>query len=324
MHHLYEKPNIVDDPLEKANILLVDNDEESKIFMKSILLDNKSYSVMEASNGEEAIEVIKQSEIDLVVTAIQMPITDGVSLLQIIRKNYISLPVVVLARFGNDDGVRSLEHGADDCIYLPFQEEEFKFRIARSLRFRKLTKLREMLIEQNRELWGKAITDNLTGLYNRNYFDDVFVMEFERARRYQSHLGCIIIDVDHFKNVNDLYGHLMGDQVLRELGALVKETFRKVDITARYGGEEYALLLPETVPEGIYFVCERFRKLVAEHPFASKQRGEQGPIPITISLGAAHYPDEKMFSASDMLRVADDMLYKAKREGRNRVEANWK
>ncbi len=324
MHHLYEKPNIVDDPLEKANILIVDNDDDSRAIMKSILLENSSYSVVEATNGSEALNVIKDVDIDLVVTAIKMPVSDGVSLLQTIRKNHSSLPVVILAHFGNDDGVRSLEHGADDCIYLPFKEEEFKFRVSRSLRFRKLTKLREMLIEQNRELWGKAITDNLTGLYNRNYFDDVFIMEFERARRYQSHLGCIIIDVDLFKNVNDVYGHLMGDQVLRELGALVNETFRKVDITARYGGEEYALLLPETTPDGIHLVSERFRKIVSEHPFATKQRGEQEPIPITISLGAAHYPNDKMFSASDMLRVADDMLYKAKRDGRNRVEVNWK
>jgi two-component system cell cycle response regulator len=160
-----------------------------------------------------------------------------------------------------------------------------------------------------------VITDPLTRVFTRAYFDDVFRTEFERSRRYRSDLGLIIIDIDHFKSVNDVYGHLVGDQVLRRLGEMMMEAIRRVDLAARYGGEEFVMLLPATSRAGIQLVGERLREQVEGTMKEMRQ--------VTISLGAVHYPDERYSSPRELLKASDDLLYKAKNGGRNRLETDW-
>ena len=169
-----------------------------------------------------------------------------------------------------------------------------------------------------------VITDPLTKVFTRAYFDDVFRTEFERSRRYRSDLGLIIIDIDHFKSVNDVYGHLVGDQVLRKIGEMMMDAIRRVDLAARYGGEEFVMLLPATSMAGIELVGERFREQVEATQFTYEENGETKELrQVTISLGAIHFPDDRFASPRELLKAADDLLYKAKNGGRNRLETDW-
>ncbi len=164
--------------------------------------------------------------------------------------------------------------------------------------------------EQMRHL---AETDPLTDTYNRRALGEKLEQEMERAERYQTVLTCLMVDIDNFKDINDQFGHLMGDRVLRGLAGLLKREQRSVDILARYGGEEFVLLLPETGPTGARIFAERVVRRVAAHDF-----GEPGrPVKITISIGIATAPDAKVTGAESFLQLADANMYRAKQGGRN-------
>ena len=159
-----------------------------------------------------------------------------------------------------------------------------------------------------------AETDPLTETFNRRALADKLVQEIERANRYGTQLACLMIDVDNFKQINDAHGHLAGDVVLRQLGGILRREQRAVDIVARFGGEEFVVILPETVSGGARIFAERIIRKVASHPF-----GEGGqPIHVTVSVGIACYPDDRVQDSESLLKLADQNLYKAKQEGRNR------
>ncbi|MFH0883077.1 MAG: diguanylate cyclase [bacterium] len=324
MHHLNEVPEGSLKSLGPSRLLIVDDNAATRQLMCDVLKGKDNYEVDEAGNGVEALKMLEESSYDLIISDISMPNMDGISLLEEIRKTYPNLPVIMATGFGGDIGPRTLELGADDCIYLPFRVEEFTFRVSKALRVRQLEKLKESLLERNRELWGRVITDPLTRVFTRAYFDDVFRTEFERSRRYRSDLGLIIIDIDHFKGVNDVYGHLVGDQVLRSLGQMMMDAIRRVDLAARYGGEEFVMLLPATSRAGIQLVGERLREQVENTKFTYEEADEAKEMrQVTISLGAIHYPDDRYSSPRELLKAADDLLYKAKNGGRNRLETDW-
>lgn len=162
----------------------------------------------------------------------------------------------------------------------------------------------------------QAITDALTNVYNRRYFNDRLRMELHRSDRYHHPVSLLILDIDFFKKCNDVLGHLGGDTVLKELSALLREKVRSVDIVARYGGEEFAVILPETPTESAYYVCEKIRAFIEEFPFTDQER-----LPhrnITASLGVATYPTHAK-TLEELIKVADDALYCAKQGGRNRT-----
>ena len=159
-----------------------------------------------------------------------------------------------------------------------------------------------------------AETDPLTETFNRRALADKLVQEIERANRYGTQLACLMIDVDNFKQINDAHGHLAGDVVLRQLGGILRREQRAVDIVARFGGEEFVVILPETVSGGARIFAERIIRKVASHPF-----GEGGqPIHVTVSVGIACYPDDRVQDSESLLKLADQNLYKAKQDGRNR------
>ena len=159
-----------------------------------------------------------------------------------------------------------------------------------------------------------AETDPLTETFNRRALADKLVQEIERANRYGTQLACLMIDVDNFKPLNDAHGHLAGDVVLRQLGGILRREQRAFDIVARFGGEEFVVILPETVSGGARIFAERIIRKVASHPF-----GEGGqPIHVTVSVGIACYPDDRVQDSESLLKLADQNLYKAKQEGRNR------
>ena len=186
--------------------------------------------------------------------------------------------------------------------------------VVRDIRARKNAE-RE-LQRANQELLRLSTTDALTGLYNRRYLMDTMNAEFSRARRYWTPMAIMMIDVDHFKQVNDRYGHQVGDQVLEHLGRILRDRTRQSDIAARYGGEELTVLLPQTALEQAMTVAETLRQLIDEHPFVN-DNGRQ--VHVTISIGVACFPDLRVDDAERLLQYADAALYQAKELGRNRV-----
>lgn len=186
--------------------------------------------------------------------------------------------------------------------------------VVRDIRARKNAE-RE-LQRANQELLRLSTTDALTGLYNRRYLMDTMNAEFSRARRYWTPMAIMMIDVDHFKQVNDRYGHQVGDQVLEHLGRILRDRTRQSDIAARYGGEELTVLLPQTALEQAMTVAETLRQLIDEHPFVN-DNGRQ--VHVTISIGVACFPDLRVDDAERLLQYADAALYLAKELGRNRV-----
>jgi len=168
----------------------------------------------------------------------------------------------------------------------------------------------------NRRLEALATTDPLTRVLNRRALLDRLATELDRVRRYQSTLSLLLLDVDHFKQINDTAGHLAGDSVLRQIGALLQEAVRTVDVVARYGGEEFVTLLPETSDEGATAFAERLRERIAAQPF---EVGGDEPVHLTVSIGIASFPSPGVESTDDLFARADGALYRAKSAGRNQV-----
>lgn len=181
----------------------------------------------------------------------------------------------------------------------------------------------------NRRLEELSVRDPLTGLYNRRYFHDRLAHEFGRARRHGRPLAMIMVDIDHFKDVNDTYGHQAGDQVLRGIALLLVNQTRTTDITARYGGEEFTAVLPETDAEGAMRVAEKLREKIALTPLHRVEPDQPNAVPsaepihCTVSLGVAVYDPERMKETVNLIGASDAALYEAKRRGRNRVIGAW-
>jgi two-component system cell cycle response regulator len=175
--------------------------------------------------------------------------------------------------------------------------------------------LYEHLDREKTMLEKLAITDYLTGIYNVRYFYNRLEEEFSRAERYQLPLSCIMFDIDYFKNINDTFGHRIGDIVLREFAQLVRSYTRKSDIFARYGGEEFIMLLPQTEQKGAIIEAERIRKAVVEHPFHAKEAN----IRITLSAGIASLPNNRIKNYDELIHSADTAMFEAKQKGRNSV-----
>ena len=170
----------------------------------------------------------------------------------------------------------------------------------------------------HRKISELSITDELTGLYNRRKMDEVLELEFNKAKRYGTSLSIMILDIDHFKQVNDFYGHKVGDVVLSQIGGILRNNIRNIDIATRYGGEEFVIILPQTDFNGAVLSAKKLKNLIKNQKFMQLQ-GE-----VTISIGIAAMPDERINGTDDILKIADDFLYEAKNSGRNRIIGEYK
>ncbi|MBI5069517.1 MAG: diguanylate cyclase [Deltaproteobacteria bacterium] len=230
------------------------------------------------------------------------------------------LPVIAIAAEGDADGrVRALRAGADDAVARPCAPAEVAARAAALLRLRAA---HQRLREANLELTQRSITDPLTGLFNRRYFEYRLAQELERARRHGDPVALAFLDLDHFKRINDTYGHATGDAVLLAVARVLQEELRRLDVCTRWGGEEFAAILPNTDAAGAMVVSQRVLRALRSHgglvaPPLGSDAGEV--VRFTASMGVAVHEPASSHGAEELLRRADGALYLAKRQGRNRA-----
>lgn len=289
-----------------------------------ILKKEPHYKLIYASGIDLVNDLLNSEKIDLLIIELDLPGLAITDLIIKLRGKDPEIPVLVLADCnGKRIGENLWNAGIDDGVCKPVTSVELMHRVARSLKLRRLSQFCTKLESENKGLWKLSITDGLTKLINRRHFNDMLRLEFSRAVRYGGTLGCILLDIDHFKKVNDIYGHLTGDRVLREIAKLIQDNIRRIDLPARYGGEEFVLLLPETSSEGLGIVAEKLRTAIASHDFRDYTDPQNpGPDQVTVSLGGANFPESKLTKSEDLVEKADQALYEAKRSGRNRVVLN--
>lgn len=309
-----------------AKILVVD-DSPVQLDRLVQLLERHGYAVATATDGREALRKVVSDPPDLVLLDRVLPDMDGLEVARFVKARPAEqfIPVIVLSvKADLDSKVKGLQIGASDYIAKPFADQEVLARCDAMLHIKRLQEeLREthaQLREANAKLAERSLTDSLTGLRNRRFFDERLPEEFRRAQRYGDHLSLIMVDLDHFKSVNDRHGHQVGDVVLREAGALIRDSIRDPDICSRYGGEEFAVILPKTHLSGALAVAERVWKALAGKEYVVRgPSGSPDRVHVTASLGVAFYPSREVTSAELLVATADRALYDAKAKGRNRV-----
>jgi diguanylate cyclase (GGDEF)-like protein len=306
---------------EHAHILLVD-DHEDNIEVLRVRLETWGYGVDACSNGVEALEYVERSHPDLILLDVMMPDIDGMEVARRIKGNK-SLPFIPIimqtALDSTENKVEGLEAGADDYITKPIDFAELKARLRSMLRIKRLQEELEErekeLLEVNERLRFMSHTDELTGLDNRRQLNERIDEMFQHAQRLYEPFSLVMCDLDKFKSVNDTHGHQAGDEVLKQLAAILKEEAREIDRVGRYGGEEFMLLLPGTVLDAAVTFAERVRKRIEAHTFTF----DGGTLQRTASFGVSGWPHPQIEQADDLVRTADDALYVAKETGRNRV-----
>ena len=296
--------------------VLVADDEAVSRRMLSEMLKRWGYEVVSARDGLEALECLNSDDPPrLTILDWMMPGASGLEVCRTVRHRnrepYIYI-ILLTSRDRREDIIEGLEAGADDYITKPFDPHELKVRLRAG---RRILDLQAKLIEAREALRNQATHDALTGLYNRQAILDLLGHEFERARRQWSPVTLFMLDIDHFKRINDTHGHLAGDMALAGVAQLIRQSIRKYDVACRYGGEEIAILMPEADLRHARHLAERIRKAVMSRPFGSKER----QFTLTISCGAS-VSSPAMESPEELVSLADQALYRAKEKGRNRVE----
>ena len=272
-------------------------------------------TVREAENGIDAFKKVTEELPDLILCDMVMPVVDGLKFMTLLysRPEYREVPVIFLTgKTDMETKIKGLEMGASDYVTKPFDDGELLARIKVQL---KIKSLQDKLKTANRQLWELSTVDALTKVYNRRYAMHRLDTEFKRCDRYQAALSFIMIDIDYFKKLNDNYGHQVGDDVLRNLGALITESVRDSDVPGRYGGEEFCILLPHTDIEGACSLADRFMEAVRENIFETSA----GPLKITVSIGISSTGLQGVESTEELIRFADEALYRSKKEGRDRI-----
>lgn len=260
------------------------------------------FDTFKEESSQKALEKIQEQEISVVIVNEE---TKAIKCIDFVQKcsKLISHPsIIVLSQSKSVKNIRELfQAGTHDCLIKPFQISHLFHSIKIGLEKRKA------------RIYG--IKDPLTGLYNRYFFKDMLRSEIDRARRYDRHLSLLMIDIDYFKKINDLFGHLIGDHVLVELAEILKISFRKTDIITRFGGEEFAIILPETTIGHATMLAERIRKKIEHYDYSHLIKHE----PLTVSIGISNYHTPGQKNDITLIHSADKALYAAKKEGRNKV-----
>jgi diguanylate cyclase (GGDEF)-like protein len=297
-----------------AKILVIDDHPANLGVLVSFLKDQK-FSVRIAENGEWALQVLESYQPDVIILDVMMPGMDGFETCRRIKanKNTVDIPVIFMTSLGNvEDKVTGFDAGGVDYITKPFQHVEVLARINAHIELRRQ---RIQLKEQAELLRIISVTDELTGLYNRRHMNLILEREFGRCLRYNTDLSCLLIDLDHFKKVNDDYGHGVGDIVLREIAQSMVNSLRTTDYAFRYGGEEFLILLPQTDIQGAMKLAETLREQTCEREI----KDGENSISVTLSGGISSFLKHHPVVNKDLLSFADSALYQSKKAGRNRI-----
>lgn len=304
-------------------ILVVEDSPEISALM-ALTLRMEGYEVAQASEGRRGLELAAEFRPSLILLDVMMPGMTGFQVAEHLQASALTrdTPIIfVTAKHELDDLVHGLEI-AVDYICKPFAVPELVARVRAALR---MQKLQSELKASNEELSRLAVTDGLTGLFNRRGFDQQMEDEIWRARRFCHSLGLVIFDLDYFKTVNDTWGHQQGDVVLQQFAETLLNTSRRVDKVARFGGEEFALLLPATDAPGVRIVAEKVRVLIQELEISCPTCVPNGTMSVTVSGGAAILSHVNESGApvaqiaAGLFEVADQCLYEAKQSGRNQI-----
>ena len=307
---------------EASTCILVVDDHEDNIEVLKVRLESWGYRTASAYNGVDALKYVEASPPDLILLDVMMPEMDGNEVARRIKgnKDLPFIPIIMQTALDSTESkVEGLEAGADDYITKPIDFAELKARLRSMLRIKRLQEDLEerekQLLEVNQRLTYMSQTDALTGLDNRRHLNERIDEMFSLAKRLNEPFSLVMCDLDKFKSVNDTYGHQVGDEVLKQLAAVLREEARDIDRVGRYGGEEFMLLLPGTVLDAAVTFAERVRKRIEGHTFTFPG----GTLTRTSSFGVAGWPHPKIEQCDDLVRTADDALYVAKETGRNKV-----
>jgi diguanylate cyclase (GGDEF)-like protein len=286
-------------------VLIADDDGVTRAMVSSWLL-RAGYDVVVARDGDEALAVATARLPDLLLVDVTMPGLDGYEVCRAVQAaTPVPPPVIFLTAHGHTDArVAGLDAGAVDYVVKPFDMAELIARVRAALRTKAV---RDGFIEQ-------ATRDGLTGLLNRREIDTQVAGAVGLAQRHERPLSCLMLDIDHFKQINDRFGHAAGDEVLRQAAARVTSVCRASDVVGRYGGEEFVLLLPETLAADAITAGDKLRRVLSEAPITC----ESVEVPITASVGAAVWSGQ--MTPAGLYAAADHALYRAKELGRNRTE----
>jgi diguanylate cyclase (GGDEF)-like protein len=303
---------VLSNSLLGARVLIVD-DEPLQCAEMAKLVAEWGGEPFKAQQLSDALRLHKEARPDLVLLDIMMPNVDGYKLAQMFKRASPFVPVILLTALDNiDSKLRGLSAGADEFLGKPVNALELQIRLSSMLRIKRLTDQLELL---NRNLAELATIDPLTQVANRRAVEERLEHEFQRENRYKRPFACVLVDIDHFKAVNDTYGHPVGDRVLVEVAAAIRESIRTTDLVARFGGEEFIIVAPETGTTAGRLMAERILRAIANR---TRAKADQGLPGVTASLGVTS-TEVKVENKAGLIANADAALYRAKHEGRNRV-----
>ncbi|MBI5481391.1 MAG: diguanylate cyclase [Deltaproteobacteria bacterium] len=300
---------------QSVRILILDDDRSVRQLLGHMITDC-GYEPLVASTWAEALRMYREASPHLILLDVMMPGMDGYKVAKMFRdQGGAFVPIILLTALEDlESKRRGMAAGADDFLTKPVSQLELQIRLSSMLRIKVLT---DQLERANAQLAELAVTDPLTGLHNRRHLFQEMDREFARAQRYKRPLACYMIDIDHFKQVNDTYGHQIGDRVLVLMAEVIMGSVRNTDIAGRFGGEEFMILAPETPTAAGMVLAERVR-----HRVPARTAAEQPDVPrVTVSIGLATTEHPQASDPTELVRLADEALYRAKDGGRDRVVA---
>ncbi len=311
-----------------CRILVVD-DEESIRKLLADFLGEEGHQVTTAANAEEALKTFWETPFPLVISDIYLGGMNGLDLLKEIKGiDPEAVVVIMTSQASLETAVQATRSGAYDYLFKPFENLDLISGVVnRAVEKIQLVKKNRQLMARmkndavklkrmNEKLKDLANRDELTGMYNRRWFQKALEIEWTRCRRYKRVFSLIMTDLDHFKQYNDTFGHPAGDKVLKDLAKIFREKTREPTMAVRFGGEEFVILAPETDKKKARQLAERLRKMVAGFPF--KGKNPRSREMVTLSLGIATYPEDGE-DCESLIEYADEALYRAKDKGRNLV-----
>jgi len=292
----------------RPTVLIIDDSDDVHRLLR-VRLRSEELEFISAHGGAEGLEKVARHSPSLIILDLDMPDVDGLDVLRRLKAESATqdIPVIVLSgQHTPQDKVVAFDLGAIDYVTKPFELTELRVRVRSALRMQQLVQM----------LAQRAQIDGLTGLWNRAFFDRRWEEEHNRSARHAHPVSVALLDLDHFKLVNDTFGHPVGDAVLQTVGKVLQRESRQSDLACRYGGEEFALLMPDTSCADAEKVCQRIRAAVED------ARWTRTPdLRVTVSIGVAGGGDAAALSPGEWVEAADRSLYSSKRSGRNRVVA---